>query len=277
MTRIFSGIQPSGELHIGNYLGAVKNWVALQRAAHRVALLRGGLPRHHRQLRPRSCCGSGAGTWPVSLLAAGIDPAKAALFVQSDVPEHTELSWIFTTNHAARRPRAADAVQGQVGDDGEHPGRAAHVPGAAGGRHPALPRRPRAGGRGPGAAPRALARYGAPVERAIRRGVLPRAAAAAHAHAPHPAGSTARPRCPSRSATPSACWRREEEIWQKLRPAVTDPQRVRKSDPGRPEVCNIFQLHKAFSPRRHGRRGGPQLPRGRRGGAWTARRCCSAT
>lgn len=39
----------------------------------------------------------------------------------------------------------------------------------------------------------------------------------------------------------------DEEIWQKLRPAMTDPQRVRKSDPGRPEVCNIFQLHKAFN------------------------------
>ena len=39
----------------------------------------------------------------------------------------------------------------------------------------------------------------------------------------------------------------DDEIWAKLRPAMTDPQRVRKSDPGRPEVCNIFQLHKAFS------------------------------
>ena len=40
----------------------------------------------------------------------------------------------------------------------------------------------------------------------------------------------------------------DEEIWAKLRPAMTDPQRVRRTDPGRPEVCNIFQLHKAFSP-----------------------------
>jgi tryptophanyl-tRNA synthetase len=39
----------------------------------------------------------------------------------------------------------------------------------------------------------------------------------------------------------------DEEIWAKLRPAMTDPQRVRKTDAGRPEVCNIFQLHKAFS------------------------------
>ena len=39
-----------------------------------------------------------------------------------------------------------------------------------------------------------------------------------------------------------------DEIWAKLRPAVTDPARVRKTDPGTPEVCNIYHLHKAFSP-----------------------------
>jgi tryptophanyl-tRNA synthetase len=39
-----------------------------------------------------------------------------------------------------------------------------------------------------------------------------------------------------------------ESIWEKLRPAVTDPKRVRRSDPGTPEVCNIYHLHKAFSP-----------------------------
>jgi tryptophanyl-tRNA synthetase len=40
----------------------------------------------------------------------------------------------------------------------------------------------------------------------------------------------------------------KEEIWAKLRPAVTDPKRIRKTDPGTPEVCNIYHLHKAFSP-----------------------------
>jgi tryptophanyl-tRNA synthetase len=39
-----------------------------------------------------------------------------------------------------------------------------------------------------------------------------------------------------------------EEIWAKLRPAVTDPKRIRRTDPGTPEVCNIYHLHKAFSP-----------------------------
>jgi tryptophanyl-tRNA synthetase len=97
MTRIFSGIQPSGELHIGNYLGAIQNWVALQQqftgslfcVVDYHAITGNYDPALLRQRR-----------WDmaVSLLAAGIDPSKAALFVQSDVPEHTELSWIFTTN-----------------------------------------------------------------------------------------------------------------------------------------------------------------------------------
>jgi tryptophanyl-tRNA synthetase len=39
-----------------------------------------------------------------------------------------------------------------------------------------------------------------------------------------------------------------EEIWAKLRPAVTDPKRIKRTDPGTPEVCNIYHLHKAFSP-----------------------------
>ncbi|MEX0909227.1 MAG: tryptophan--tRNA ligase, partial [Gemmatimonadaceae bacterium] len=95
MSRIFSGIQPSGELHIGNYLGAVKNWVALQQrfesfycivdyhaitVEYEPALLRE---------RTRDMA--------ISILASGVDPERAVLFVQSAVPEHTELAWIFNT------------------------------------------------------------------------------------------------------------------------------------------------------------------------------------
>src|SRR5271170_3944716 len=95
MPRVFSGIQPSGELHIGNYLGAVQNWVTLQRQhpslfcivdyhAITVAYDPAALPARTREMA-------------ISLLAAGIDPAVATLFVQSAVPEHTELAWIFNT------------------------------------------------------------------------------------------------------------------------------------------------------------------------------------
>jgi len=95
MARIFSGIQPSGELHIGNYLGAVKNWVTLQHTAESIfcivdyhAIITAYEPDQLRVRRREMALG---------LLAAGIDPEVATLFVQSDVPEHTELAWIFNT------------------------------------------------------------------------------------------------------------------------------------------------------------------------------------
>src|ERR1051326_8277457 len=95
MSRIFSGIQPTGELHIGNYLGAVKNWVRLQHEYESIICV----VDYHAitvrydpdQLRARRR------EMAVSLLSAGIDPNVATLFVQSDVPEHTELAWIFNT------------------------------------------------------------------------------------------------------------------------------------------------------------------------------------
>src|SRR5215218_3104515 len=95
MPRIFSGIQPSGELHIGNYLGAVKNWVALQSQYESIfcivdyhAIIGSYEPELLRKRRHEMA---------VSLLAAGLDPSKCALFVQSEVPEHTELAWILNT------------------------------------------------------------------------------------------------------------------------------------------------------------------------------------
>src|SRR5207237_7576809 len=95
MSRIFSGIQPSGALHIGNYLGAVKNWVELQSKYesffcivdyHAITV-----PYEPADLRVRTA------DMALGLLAAGLDPAKCTIFVQSMVPEHTELAWIFNT------------------------------------------------------------------------------------------------------------------------------------------------------------------------------------
>ena len=95
MSRIFSGIQPSGELHIGNYLGAIRNWVVLQSQYESLfcvvdyhAIIGAYTPDDLRR-RTREMA--------ISLLAAGIDPAQCTLFVQSRVPEHTELQWIFNT------------------------------------------------------------------------------------------------------------------------------------------------------------------------------------
>jgi len=95
MSRIFSGIQPSGELHIGNYLGAVKNWAKLQYEHESIICIVDyhaiTVPYDPAQLRARRA------EMALSLLAAGIDPKAATLFVQSQVPEHTELAWILNT------------------------------------------------------------------------------------------------------------------------------------------------------------------------------------
>lgn len=93
--KIFSGIQPTGELHLGNYLGAVQKWVELQNSKNDVTFCIVDmhsitLPQNPAELRHNSMklC--------ATLLACGIDPHKATLFLQSNVKEHTELSWILS-------------------------------------------------------------------------------------------------------------------------------------------------------------------------------------
>jgi tryptophanyl-tRNA synthetase len=90
--RIFSGAQPTGELHIGNYLGALKNWVALQdeyAAFYCIVNLHAiTLPQDPEVLRQKTL------DLARIYLAAGVDPQKSTIFIQSDVHEHAELTWI---------------------------------------------------------------------------------------------------------------------------------------------------------------------------------------
>ncbi|MGE5553160.1 MAG: tryptophan--tRNA ligase [Betaproteobacteria bacterium] len=94
MGRIFSGIQPSGEVHLGNYLGALRNWVKLQDEYESlyciVDLHALTVPQDPHEL-PRRVAEAVA-----TNLAVGIDPARSIFFVQSSVPEHTELCWLLT-------------------------------------------------------------------------------------------------------------------------------------------------------------------------------------
>lgn len=94
--RIFSGAQPTGELHIGNYLGALKNWVALQDEYESfyciVNLHAITLPQDPKVLRQKTL------DLARIYLAAGVDPEKATIFIQSDVAEHAELTWILSCN-----------------------------------------------------------------------------------------------------------------------------------------------------------------------------------
>ncbi|MGB7068466.1 MAG: tryptophan--tRNA ligase [Pyrinomonadaceae bacterium] len=92
--RIFSGAQPTGDLHIGNYLGALKNWTALQNEYESffciVNLHAITIPQDPSVLRQKTL------DLARIYLAAGIDPTRSTIFVQSDVPEHAELAWVLS-------------------------------------------------------------------------------------------------------------------------------------------------------------------------------------
>jgi tryptophanyl-tRNA synthetase len=248
MARIFSGIQPSGELHIGNYLGAVKNWVQLQHQfesffcvvnyhAITVAYEPPDLERRTHEMA-------------VGLLAAGIDPAKSTLFVQSQVPEHTELAWIFNTltplgeleRQVAFKEKAAKQEQVMAGILNYPVIQAADIllyladlvpVGEDQVQHLELSRviarswnarfSPE-----PPYFPEPQARL-TPTRRIV--------------------GLDGQAKMSKSLGNTIGLLEEPAAIWEKLRPAMTDPARQRKTDTGEPEKCpTIYQLHKAFSP-----------------------------
>ena len=245
MSRIFSGIQPSGELHIGNYLGAVKNWAELQASYesffcvvdyHAITI-----PYEPDDLRTRRR------EMMVSLLAAGLDPSKATIFMQSMVPEHTELAWIFNTvtplgelerqtqfkEKAARQESIAAGILNypvlQAADILLY--RADLVPvGEDQVQHLELSRE---------IARRWNARFG--------EGYFPEPQAKL-TPSRRIMGLDGNSKMSKSIGNTVGLLEPPEAIWEKLRPAVTDPARVRRTDPGTPEVCNIYHLHRAFSP-----------------------------
>lgn len=93
MSKVFSGIRPSGRLHLGNYLGAIKTWIEFQETHECIF----GIVDYHAITTPFNPDELRANVREVALdyLAVGLDPKKAALIVQSQVPEHLELGWIF--------------------------------------------------------------------------------------------------------------------------------------------------------------------------------------
>jgi tryptophanyl-tRNA synthetase len=91
MARILSGIQPSGALHLGNYLGAVRQWVQNQDEESFYCIV--DLHSLTLDIEPAELRRYTLDT-AIGLLAAGLDPSRCTLFVQSHVPAHTELSWL---------------------------------------------------------------------------------------------------------------------------------------------------------------------------------------
>ncbi|HEY6088501.1 MAG TPA: tryptophan--tRNA ligase [Gemmatimonadaceae bacterium] len=261
MSRIFSGIQPSGSLHIGNYLGAVKNWVDLQHKFESFFCI----VDYHAITRPYEPADLRAQTadMALSLLAAGLDPSKCTLFIQSRVPEHTELAWIFNTltplgelerqtqfkEKASREEsvpagllnypvlQAADILLYRaelvpVGEDQiQHLELSREIARKWNARFDAQPAeraRPSATGEStPGFFPEPK-----PLLTPIRRVM----------------GLDGQAKMSKSLGNTIDLLEDPASIWEKLRPAATDPARVRRTDPGTPEVCNIYHLHKAFSP-----------------------------
>ena len=270
MSRIFSGIQPSGSLHIGNYLGAVKNWVELQHKYesffcivdyHAITV-----PYEPTDLRARTA------DMALSLLAAGLDPSKCTLFVQSMVPEHTELAWIFNTLTPLGELERQTQFKEKASREESVPAgllnypvlqaadillyRAELVPvGEDQVQHLELSReiarkwnarfdvRVPAASRVTGAKP---APGAGKTPAAEQRGFFPE---------PKPLltptrrvmGLDGQAKMSKSLGNTVDLLEDPASIWEKLKPAVTDPARVRRTDPGTPEVCNIYHLHKAFS------------------------------
>ena len=247
MSRVFSGIQPSGELHIGNYLGAVKNWARLQHQHPTIVCIVDyhaiTVAYEPEKLRARRR------DMAVSLLAAGIDPDVATLFVQSSVPEHTELAWVFNavtplgelerqTQFKDKSSRQESVMVGlltypvlQAADILLY--RAERVPvGEDQVQHLELSRV---------VARRWNNQFGGGEDYFPEPQPL-------LSPTPRIMGLDGQAKMSKSMGNTIGLLESPEEIWAKLRPAVTDPKRVKKTDPGTPEVCNIYHLHKAFSP-----------------------------
>lgn len=246
METVFSGIQPSGELHLGNYLGAVRNWVALQGSGtydcfycivdyHAITqpYEASEMPRRVREMA-------------IDILACGVDPARATLFVQSSVPEHTELAWILSAvtpfgelgrmtqfkDKSERQPdninaglftypvlQAADillygATRVPVGEDQR--------------QHLELARE---------IVRRFNARFG---DTFVEPQPL-------FSSTPKILGLDGQAKMSKSLGNTIGLREDETAIWGKLRTAATDPARVRRQDPGNPLVCNIYTLHRFFS------------------------------
>jgi tryptophanyl-tRNA synthetase len=247
MPRIFSGIQPSGELHIGNWLGAVQNWVRLQYSydcLFSVVDLHAITGQYEAALLTQRTLEMATG-----LLAAGIDPERAILFVQSHVPEHAELQWLLTTvTPLGELERMTQFKDKSTRFESIPAGllnypilmaadillyRADLVPvGEDQTQHLELTRQicrrwnaVFGGGEDFFAEPQPLL-----------------------TEAKRIVGLDGQAKMSKSLGNTIGILDSPDEVWEKLRPAKTDPARVRRQDPGDPEKCNIYSLHKYFSP-----------------------------
>ena len=241
--RIFSGIQPSGAPHIGNDLGAIRNYVKLQweyEAIYCIVDYHALTSLHDADRLRRQTREMAAG-----LLALGLDPERCTLFVQSHRPEVTELAWLLTTvtpvSWLERTPTYKEKRQNQP-DDINHGlltypvlqaadiviYKASLVPvGKDQAAHLELSRE----------IVRAFnSRYGEtfPEPQAV------------HTEAPIVLGTDGVRKMSKSLGNTIDILAPEDVIRKQVMSMVTDTKRILRTDPGRPEVCNVCQLHRSF-------------------------------
>ncbi len=241
--RVFSGIQPSGEAHLGNYLGAIRRWVELideYDCFYCIVDLHAITQDYEVEDMPERVFDLAA-----SLIASGLDPERCTIFVQSHVPEHTELTWLFNTvTPLGDLGRMTQFKEKSGGRESVNAGllnypilqaadillyHADLVPvGEDQRQHLELTRE---------IARRWNARFGEyfPEPEALIGGgnrVL---------------GLDGVSKMSKSKDNIIPLLGSPETIRGAVRTAVTDPARVRKDDPGNPHVCNVFALHEFFT------------------------------
>jgi tryptophanyl-tRNA synthetase len=245
MKKVFSGIQPTGEIHLGNYVGAIRNWVRLTETYDCVFCV---VDYHAITIEyPIAEIAKRTIDTAIVLLAAGLSPERCRIMVQSHVREHTELAWIFNCvtpigelermtqfKDKSKQHRAniniglMDYPVLQAADILIY--KAGFVPvGEDQVQHVELCRE---------VARKFNNRFGEifPEPQVIL------------SSAPRILGVDGQGKMSKSMNNYIGLLEEEDSMWEKLRTAVTDVNRVRRKDPGNPDICNIFTMHRAFSP-----------------------------
>jgi tryptophanyl-tRNA synthetase len=240
--RVFSGIQPSGASHLGNYLGAQANYVALQTQYEAIYAIvdyhalttvhDGELLRHltHEMV--------------LDLLAIGLDPDKCALIRQSDMHEHAELCWIFNTvvpvSWLERTPtykeKKQQGIENSMGLLDYPVLQAADIVIYKASRVPV------------GKDQAAHLELSREIARAFNRryGPIFPEPQAVYTDVPVVLGTDGATKMSKSAGNTIPIFAEPDEIRRLVMSMVTDPLRIKRSDPGRPEVCNVCQLHRFF-------------------------------
>jgi tryptophanyl-tRNA synthetase len=240
--RVFSGIQPSGASHLGNYLGAQQNYVALQdryEAIYGIVDLHALTTVHDGSELRRL-----GHEMVLDLLAVGLDPERCALVRQSDLPEHTELAWIFDTvtpvSWAERTPtykeKRQQGIENSLGLLTYPILQAADIVLYKASRVPV------------GKDQAAHLELSREVVRAFNRryGEIFPEPEPIFTESPIVLGIDGAAKMSKSAGNTIPIFAEPDEIRRLVMSMVTDPQRIRRTDPGRPEVCNVCQLHRFF-------------------------------